>query len=78
MSNVGLFSRAKRFQQPAAANGGLDNDVEHAFEDSNSRFGKLVLSSSCGQEDSNCNGVVKSLMKRIMKTKFASKIVVKI
>ena len=36
----------------------------YAFEDSNSRFGNkgklvLIISSSCGQEDSNCNGVVK-------------------
>ena len=37
MGDVGLFSRAKRFQQSAAANGGLDNDVEYAFKDSNSR-----------------------------------------
>ena len=93
MSIVELFSRAKHLQQPAAArkskwiidsddesHGGLDNDVEYAFEDRNSRFGnkgKLVLSSSCGQEDSDCNEVVKSLMKGMMKTKIASKIVVK-
>ena len=63
--------------------GGLVNDIEYAFncKDSNSRFGnkgKLVLSSSCDQEDSDCNEVVKSLMKRTIKTKTALKIVVKI
>ena len=52
MSNVGLFSRAKHLQQPAAAkvgeeikgwtidhdewHGELDGDVKYVFEDSNS------------------------------------------
>ena len=53
MSDVGLFSRAKCLQQPAAAkvgekievnyfdhdesHGELDSDIEYVFKDSNSR-----------------------------------------
>ena len=72
MNIVGLFSRAKCLQQPAATKVGEEikvnmmnhmvswtlSDIEYVFEGRNSRSGnkgKLVPSSSCGQEDSDCN-----------------------
>ena len=49
-----------------------DSEVECLFKDSNSisgNKGRLVSSSSCDQEDGDCNEISKSLMQGMMKTK---------